>query len=97
MRKNRPLRALFLSFGLLTAGFVLTSPLHAGEVTHSGAARPLESPGGTCYKWKYPDKSECGKLKGTEECKGEASIDEKKKEACPPVKGDECACGDDDF
>lgn len=59
---------------------------------------PMESPDfdEECFEWTYPDKDECGELKGKEECKAEPTInssdDDAKKEACQPTKGDECFC-----
>lgn len=80
------------AFGAAIALLVLY--LTTGAVARQA---PLESPsGGSCFEWKYPDKSECGELKGKTECKAKATIeasdDEKKKEACKPTKGDECFC-----
>jgi hypothetical protein len=95
-------RTLTLTFGITAlAGLGVLSTPASAEQRGVPRAERRESPGGTCYKFKYPDVAECGKLKGKEECKANPTIDsekdEKKKEACKPEKGDECSCGDDDI
>lgn len=85
MAPRPPLRAILAVLALLGAGSVVAAP---------ESANPQESPGGTCYKYKYPDSAECGSMKGKEECKGSPSKDTEK---CKPEKGAECACGDDDI
>lgn len=92
---------MITTLALVGAVFAVAAPISASPSRAVGAphALPAESPGGECYKWKYPDKDDCGKLKGTTECKSEPTIesedDDKKKAACKPEKGDSCACGDD--
>lgn len=104
-------RSSFLALALLVgallflAGPLFASQAPAGAVSPleaSPAATPLESPYADCFEWKYPDKAECGALKGKTECKAEPSIntvekDPEKRKACQPEEGDECFCGDDDW